>query len=434
MNNLISRGGRGRSVSERCRIVRVIDRLNVGGPSKHVAWLSAGLHGSRFDTTLVAGSVPSNEGDMSEFVRGLGVEPAIVPEMSREISPKDLLVLFKLVRLFMKLEPEIIHTHKAKAGAVGRLAGLIYKWATPSSLWLQPRRCAIVHTYHGHVFHSYFGPLKTRAFLAIERALARMCTDRIVAISEQQRREILDDYKVGHADQFEVIPLGIDARDFEAPNSGLLRKELGIPEGRLVVGAVGRLCRVKDYSFLLRAFSQVLQGGINASLILVGDGELRADLESEARSLGISGNVTFTGFRNDVPQLYSDFDLVALSSRNEGTPLTLIEAMAAGRAVVATEVGGVADIMGGRRGEDGAARVWDHGLTVPVGDLQSLAGAMACLLQNAEERNEMGRRGKEFVSKRLGVEQLTARMETLYQNLLGLNPEARSTRTVQVAT
>ena len=137
------------------RVIRIIDRLNIGGPAKHVAWLAAGLNSDEFETTLIAGTVPPGEGDMSYFARELGITPLAVKEMSRELSFRDALVIAKLVRQFFKLKPQIVHTHKAKAGAVGRVAAMIYNWLTPSALWLKPRRCMIAHTYHGHIFHSY---------------------------------------------------------------------------------------------------------------------------------------------------------------------------------------------------------------------------------------------------------------------------------------
>src|SRR6476646_2919392 len=168
------------------KIVRVIARLNVGGPAKYVVWLS-NLNAAEWKTLLVAGTVPPGEDDMGYFATELGITPLFVPEMSREISLKDALTVWKLYQLFRRERPDIIHTHTAKAGTVGRVAGLFYRWLTPRALIGQPRACRFVHTYHGHIFHSYYGPLKTRLFLTIEKLLARFATDRIVVISEQQR-------------------------------------------------------------------------------------------------------------------------------------------------------------------------------------------------------------------------------------------------------
>src|SRR5919112_393440 len=155
------------------KVVRIIARLNVGGPAKHVAWLTAATRRAGLESELVAGTVPPGEDDMSYFAAQQGVEPIIVAEMSREVSPKDALTVWKLYRLFRRLQPDIVHTHTAKAGTVGRVAGVLYRWLTPSALIGRPRACRFVHTYHGHIFHSYYGRLKTLVFLTVERVLAR---------------------------------------------------------------------------------------------------------------------------------------------------------------------------------------------------------------------------------------------------------------------
>src|SRR6266516_3991096 len=183
------------------KIVRVIARLNVGGPAKHVVWLSK-LQTAEYESLLVAGTVPPGEDDMGYFATEMGISPIFVPEMSREISLKDALTIWKLYKIFRRERPDIVHTHTAKAGTVGRVAGLLYRWSTPAVLLGRPRRCRFVHTYHGHVFHSYYGGVKTRAFLWIEKALARLVTDRIIVVSEQQRREIHETFRFWRASQF----------------------------------------------------------------------------------------------------------------------------------------------------------------------------------------------------------------------------------------
>ena len=181
------------------KILRIIARLNVGGPARHVVWLTDGLRANGYDTVLVTGVVPPGEDDMTYFAESAGVTPHVIPQMSREISLRDALASWKLFRLMLRERPDIVHTHTAKAGTVGRVAGLLYRWLTPATLMGKPRACRFVHTYHGHVFHSYYGPAKTKLFLTIERALARLVTDRIIVVSEQQRREINEDFRVGNA-------------------------------------------------------------------------------------------------------------------------------------------------------------------------------------------------------------------------------------------
>jgi glycosyltransferase involved in cell wall biosynthesis len=305
------------------RVARIIDRLNVGGPAKHVTWLTAGLDRSRFETELIIGRVPPGEGDMGYFAAAAGLSPLLIEDMSRELSLRDLVVVFKLFAALRRFQPAIVHTHKSKAGAVGRVAAFLYKWAAPSALRLRPRACRIVHTYHGHTFHSYFGPLKGRLFLLIERLLARLCTDRIVVVSEQQRREIAETFGVGRPEQFRVIPLGIDVSEI-GERRGALRAELGVGEREILVGIVGRLTEVKNHEMFLQAAARVSEP---ARFAIVGDGHLRAALEASARTLGLSDLVHFTGFLTRAADSYPDFDIVALTSLNEGTPVTLIEAV-----------------------------------------------------------------------------------------------------------
>jgi glycosyltransferase involved in cell wall biosynthesis len=405
--------------TRRRRVARIIDRLNIGGPAKHVTWLTAGLDRRGFATTLIAGRVAAGEGDMGYFAAEAGVEPLVIEDMSRELSPRDALVVFRLFALLRRIEPAIVHTHKAKAGAVGRAAAWLYRWCTPSALVLRPRRCAIVHTYHGHVFHGYFSASKSRMVVAIERLLART-TDRIVVVSEQQREEICGRFGVGKPEQFRVVPLGIDLEE-EPPGFRSLRAELGIDPATPLVAIVGRLTEVKNHAMFLEAAARVSSMEDAASrasrFVVVGDGHLRADLEARARQLGLEDRVTFTGFRKDATSLYADFDVVALTSVNEGTPVTLIEAMRSGCAVLSTEVGGVVDILGQRGASREGFTLWDNGVTAANGDVEAFARGLRYLLQHADARREMGARGERFVAEKLSVARLLGEVEQLYREL-----------------
>jgi glycosyltransferase involved in cell wall biosynthesis len=403
------------SAMDRIRVVRIIDRLNVGGPAKHVTWLTAGLDPERFETALITGVVPESEGDMSYFARAAGVEPIVIEEMGRELSLGDVVVIFKILRELFRLKPHIVHTHKAKAGAVGRVAATIYKWLTPAALRLRPRELGVVHTYHGHVFHSYYGAAKTRLFIAIERALARFCADRIVAISERQRDEICRSFKVGRFEQFTVIPLGIDFDEIDF-RSGRLRREIGVGADDVLVGVVGRLCEVKNHAMLIESAAKMKAAG--TAFVIVGDGHLRAELEAQSRAAGLDGRVIFTGFRGDAASLYADFDIAALTSLNEGTPLALIEAMCCGCAAASTEVGGVADLMGRRRETLDGFTVWDHGVTAPSRDVEAFTNGLKYLIERPLLRREMGERGRAFVLSRLSRGRLVGDIENLYRGLI----------------
>jgi glycosyltransferase involved in cell wall biosynthesis len=386
-------------------------------------WLTAGLAGDGFDTELITGTVPEGEGDMGYFACRNGIEPVVISEMSRELSLRDALVIWKLLVKLWQLKPQIIHTHKAKAGAVGRVAAMLYKWLTPSALLVRPRECRIVHTFHGHIFHSYYGPVKTRLFIIIERLLARLCTDQIIVVSEQQRREICETYGIGSAGQFRVVPLGVDLEEF-GDRPGQFRKELGIRSDELAVGIVGRLCEVKNHAMLLNVAARIALESNNKTpstrFVIIGDGHLRGDLERQAHQLSIADRMVFAGFHEDATSLYADLDLIVLTSLNEGTPLTLIEAMCCGRAVVSTEVGGVIDVMGQRREARDGFTVWDHGVTAPSQDVEAFARALSFLMERPELRREMGERGRAFVRTRLSKERLVSDVEEVYRGLLGI--------------
>jgi glycosyltransferase involved in cell wall biosynthesis len=416
------------------KVVRIIARLNVGGPARHVVWLTAGLQSEEYESMLVAGTVPPGEDDMGYFAEERGVRPVIIPEMSREISLKDALTIWKLYRLLKRERPDITHTHTAKAGTVGRIAGLLYRWATPSALVGRPRRCRFVHTYHGHIFHSYYGALKTRIFLGIEKTLARLATDRIVVISPQQYREIHEEFGVGRSEQFTIIPLGLDTDAFSdwEQRRHLLRDELRAASNDVLVGIVGRLTEVKNHELFLRAVARYQEkhglsagAGGRVRFVVLGDGHLRRGLEEQARALGLEGSVLFLGTRDDPENFYPALDLVALTSRNEGTPLTLIEAMANARPCIATAVGGVVDLLGeaitasaDSHDSPGAAyTLRERGALVRPNEAEAFCDGLARLIEDEDLRREMGRRGRRFVEEHYSKERLLTDIMGLYREL-----------------
>jgi glycosyltransferase involved in cell wall biosynthesis len=430
------------------KIIRIIARLNVGGPAKHVVWLTAGLRNYGCETLLVSGMVPPGEDDMGYFADEMGVTPLYMRQMSREISFKDALTVWKLFRLLLRERPDIVHTHTAKAGTVGRLAGLLYRWSTLSALVGRPRRCRFVHTYHGHIFHSYYGALKTRLFVTIERTLARLGTDRIIVISEQQRREINEQFQVGRSSQFEVIPLGLDTQIFAnwRERRQQFRDELQAAPDEILVGIVGRLTEIKNHQLFLRSIAlfkenhsahsrvnlthaNLERGGKDGAsdlfsprvrFVIIGDGHLRTALETEAQALGLTDDVIFAGTRKDPEFFYPALDIVALTSRNEGTPLTLIEAMLNARPVIATSVGGVVDLLGNEMplSKNSGYTVCERGIRVAPDDAAGFAAGLARLVADEELRAGMADRSHRFVEQYYPKERLLKDIFELYGQLL----------------
>jgi glycosyltransferase involved in cell wall biosynthesis len=385
---------------EPIRILRLIARLNVGGPALHVSYLSREFDEIGYRTTLVAGRVGGDEGSMESEAQELGVIPLYVPELQREISPfLDVAAVRRVRALIRELRPHILHTHTAKAGAVGRTAAALAR----------PRPAVVVHTFHGHVLRGYFGPAQSAAFLQIERRLAAV-SDALVAVSPEVRDDLVR-LGVAPADRITVIRLGLDLDRRVAAEPGArdqVRAELGIPSEEFVVGWFGRMTEIKRADDLLRAFARLRARRGEGELVLVGDGPLAPGLRSLADELGVAPHLHFTGYRSDVGRLYAATDVVALSSANEGTPVTLIEALAASRPVVSTNVGGVVDVV-----EDGRS-----GFLVAGGDVEAFAERLSLLADEPELRASFGAHGSADVRARYSIPRLVADLDSLYRTLL----------------
>jgi len=386
------------------KILRAITRLNIGGPAIHAILLSRALNdGALFQSTLVTGTTAPHEGDMLDLARARSVEPLMLPALGREISPLDDLVsLARMVNLVRQLRPDIVHTHMAKAGTVGRLAARIC--GVP----------LVVHTYHGHVFHSYFSPARTRVFLTIERALG-LATNRIIVVGDGQRDEIAS-YGVAPLRKLTTIRLGLELDQFLDTEShrGELRRELGIDADAPLVGIVGRLVPIKAPELFLQAAVKVREALPSAQFLVVGDGERRQELETLADHLGLKASVHFLGWRRDLVRVYADLDVVVLSSLNEGSPVVLIEALASARPVVATAVGGVPEVV--INGQTG--------LTVPVSDVASLSESILTLLRDRALADRLGQAGRQHVYPRYDSSRLVDDVRQLYLNELAAQGRA----------
>jgi glycosyltransferase involved in cell wall biosynthesis len=386
---------------QRIKVLRVIARLNMGGPALHVAYLTAGLTKRGYDTTLVAGSLARGEDSMAFVADGLGLEVVRIDELGREISPlRDLRATFQLARLIRRERPQILHTHTAKAGTVGRVAALLAGSRRPP---------IIVHTFHGHVLRGYFGPVRSWFFRILERRLAAGTTA-LIAVSPQVRDDLVS-LGVAPSDRFVVVRLGIELEQrvaSEQNGRAESRRYLGIPADRFAVGWIGRMTAVKRTDDVLVAFKRLRDEGVDAVLCMVGDGPDRVQLERRAHELGVIRDTLFLGYQEDVAPFYSAFDTLVLPSSNEGTPVSAIEALAAGRPVVATRVGGVPDVV--RDGEDG--------FLVETGDTVELAARLAQLARDPELRERMGQQGRERVLPRYAVDRLVDDVDRLYRSLL----------------
>ena len=389
------------SDAPRVKILRVIARLNMGGPALHVAYLTEGLTKRGYDTTLVSGSLARGEDSMAFVADAHGVEVVRIDELGREISPlRDLLATIRLAKLIRKERPQILHTHTAKAGTVGRVAALLAGSRKPP---------IIVHTFHGHVLRGYFGPVRSLFFRLLERRLAAGTTA-LIAVSPQVRDDLVA-LGVAPRERFVVIRLGIELDERVAPElngRGESRRYLGIPGDRFAVGWIGRMTAVKRTDDVLIAFKRLRDGGVDAVLCMVGDGPDRLQLEQRAHELGVARNTVFLGYQEDVAPFYAAFDALVLPSGNEGTPVSVIEALAAELPVVATRVGGVPDVV--RDGEDG--------FLVEAGATDDLADRLAQLAGDPALRARMGKQGRERVLPRYAVERLVEDIDELYRSLL----------------
>jgi glycosyltransferase involved in cell wall biosynthesis len=385
-------------------IVRIIDRLNVGGPALHVVLTAARLQPG-FRTVLLYGDIEPGEGDMSYLLARHGVAAVKVPGLSRDLRPlRDLQALAFLCRLMWRERPRVVCTHKTKAGLLGRVAALLTG---------VPVR---VHTYHGHVLEGYFGPARTWAMIAMERALA-LCTTRLITVSERLAQELSGKLRIAPKARFAVVPLGLDLGPFRRADGlrGALRAELGLQPDEPLIGVVGRMVPIKDHLTFLRALPAVFAACPRARAVLVGGGELFDEIRAEIRRLGeeVAGRVHLLGWRDDLPRIYADLDVLALTSRNEGTPVAVIEALAAGVRVVATAVGGVPDVLQPRGPGGAPGGGIQRGTLIPPGDPAALAAALIDAVR-AGQTPRSSDAARDEVCAAYGIERLCRDLSALY--------------------
>jgi glycosyltransferase involved in cell wall biosynthesis len=391
-------------MSETLKVMLVLTRLNVGGVSHQAILLGKGLQTRGCAVQLVCGQEEAHEGNMLDLAAAEGLQVIRVPTLRRRISPlNDLRAFLILWRLMRRERPHVVQTNMAKAGQLGRLTA--YLTGVP----------VIFHVFHGHVFHSYFDSLVTRIFTALERWMGRI-SDGVITLTDGLRQELAS-YRIAPEADIRVISSLIDFGPLQdgEHQRGQFRAELGIPREVSLIGLVGRLVSVKNPQMFLDAAALLRQTHPNSHFVLVGDGELRSEMENYAREEELNAAVTFTGWRDDLPRIYADLNVVVISSLNEGSPISILEAVAAGVPVVATRVGGVPDLLA-----DGVT-----GMLVESGDTVALAEAIGRLLDQPAEAQAMAEAARRALSGRFDIDQQVERYLTTYHKVLeskGLDP------------
>lgn len=391
------------------RVLRIHNRLIIGGPAINVTYLTKYM-APEFETMLVIGDKDSHEQDADHLIMNLGLDPVVVPEMKRDISPlNDGYAYQKIKSLIEKFRPDIVHTHAAKSGVIGRLAADACKVPV------------IVHTFHGHVFHSYFSKFKTNTFIQIERYLARRSTG-IIAISDTQKHELGSVYNICEPEKIKIIPLGLDLDKFQQHQDMkriAFRKQFSLTEEDICIGIIGRVVPVKNHSLFVAAAKRVLdQTSLPVKFIVIGDGDMRQQMEAEFAEAGIDyayypldprpATAICTSWQTEMDYVLSGLDIVALTSHNEGTPVSLIEAQAAAKPVVSTNVGGVKDVVSDNQ----------TGYITDPGDAETFAEALLKLINSPDKRQYFGQLGRTFVQKHYSYQRLVRDMSDYYYEQL----------------
>lgn len=395
------------------KILRIINRFNLGGPTYNVAYLTKYMP-SEYQTLLVGGVPEKSETDSLHILQALNIEPIIIPEMSRSINPlNDFQTYTKIRKIIQTYQPDIVHTHASKAGFVGRLAAI------------HERVPVIVHTFHGHVFHSYFHPLVTKVFLNIERYLAKK-SSKIIAISQLQKKELSEIFKVAESDKFEVIPLGLDLKKFAEnidQKRQRFREQYKISPDSIAIGIIGRLSPIKNHHLLIDTVHLLKrQTSKKIEILIIGDGETKTELMEYIKNKQMSyrtrateppSDFYFTSWIKEMDMVYAGLDIVTLTSKNEGTPVSLIEAQAAGKTILSTDVGGVKDILHP-----------SAGVLIHTFQAEELANGLLKAIDHYETwNNHILKEISPHIIQRYSYQNLVEKMDQLYKGLLKVNRE-----------
>lgn len=397
---------------KKIKILRIINRFNLGGPTYNAAYLTKYL-GPEFETLLIGGVKYEEEESSAFILEKLGITPVVIPEMQRSINFKnDKKAYQKIKQIIQEFKPDIVHTHASKAGTLGRLAA--YKCKVP----------IIIHTFHGHVFHSYFGKTKTLFYKNIERYLAKKST-KIIAISEIQKEELWKEHKICRKDKLTVIPLGFDLDRFhenQEEKRKSFREKYKIQEDEIAIGIIGRLVPIKNHSLFINAINEVKkQTHKKIRAFIIGDGEEKGQLMELLKRINFDyvewnenqkvATLTFTSWIKDVDWANAGLDIIALTSLNEGTPVSLIEAQASNKPIVTTNAGGVENIVLKN----------ETALVVESDGLNQFTDALLQLIEDENLRLKMSKKGWDYVKNKFHYQRLIINMKKLYFTLLNNN-------------
>lgn len=387
---------------KKIKVLRIINRFNIGGPTYNATFLTRYM-GDDFETLLIGGLPEPGEADSLHILNQYEVKPLLLKEMQRNPNIKSDRAAYKKIKdIILDFQPDIVHTHAAKAGALGRKA------AKSAGVPI------IIHTYHGHVFQGYFNKLKTLLFKSIERKLAKYSTQ-IVAISPLQKKELADIHKICSAEQIEVIPLGFDLEKFHLnkdENRKATRNCYQLEENEIAIGIIGRLAPIKNHSFFVDVMKEVsAKTSKKIRVFIVGDGEERENIEQQISNFKWPENIRFelTSWIQDVSSFNPGMDIICLCSKNEGTPVSLIEAQAANVPVISTDVGGVRDIVSDKK----------TGIIVTPGAKNEYTEQLLLLIENDEFRKQLSESGWDHVKDNFHYTRLVDDMKQLYLKLLG---------------
>ncbi|MDQ6892791.1 MAG: glycosyltransferase [Acidobacteriota bacterium] len=411
------------SPPEPTRILRIITRLNAGGPSRHVVWLAKGLGGRGYETRLLAGSLAPGEDDLSGFAAENGVEVISIPSLRRDPGlAEDPAAYRAILNEVRRFRPHLIHTHHSKAGFLGRLAG---GRVNRELARRRAPRIRTVHTFHGNMISRNLAPWRARILGSAERWISHnRLTDAAVLLSEEQRREMVEEFRFVPAEKVFLVPNSVDLASYQAlPERTEFREEIAATQDDLVIGMVGRVAPQKNYEMFVRLARTVAPELPRSIFVVVGGGEGLPDLRRLAAELGVTGRMRFPGVRTDLPRVYAGLDIVALTSRNEGTPLSIIEAMAAGRPIAATDVGGVRDLLTRElRGPVESRRLAvseeERGFLCERDDESDFARALIRLGRDPALRERLGDAGRRYASAFHGLPRLFDDLDSLYSRLL----------------